>query len=318
MEPELFKNTTIGEARKAKNALYYTFEPNRLPHRAVLENKTIKALSDSDRAVSLLSGLGLRLKNPNLIILPYIKKEALSSSKIEGTKTTLSHVFMKEAEDSPDDEDVDEQEVINYANALMWGLSQVTSGQAELTEEILFHMHHMLLRNVRGEDKDPGRYKSMPNFNGPSYDIMEADFVYTHPDSVPALMMNLVEYFNHNDDYPPLIQAAICHYQFEVIHPYRDGNGRIGRLLIMLYLCQKGVLSQALMYPSVFFEQNRRDYYDSLLKISTEGEVNQWLRFFLQGIKTQAEDAIIRLKKLNNIIIITINNRSNNDNNNNK
>ncbi len=154
------------------------------------------------------------------------------------------------------------------------------------------------MKGVRGDEKDPGKFKSHQNWIGSSNDIMEAKFVPCDPKSVPKLIENLVFYLNEYTKSTPVIKTSMMHYQFETIHPFRDGNGRIGRLLITLYLCKSGLLSQPLLYLSAYFDKNKAEYNERMFNVSSKGEVEEWLKFFLKGAKLQADDALERAVKL--------------------
>ena len=288
-------NGKMGRVQQATKGAFHTYEPNPLPCDITYDNELVKILSDALTSVGNLSGIGYRMSNPHLLITPYLKKEAVFSSKIEGTRTTLSELFINETGEEAGEKD-DVQEVINYVNALEFGLNEIKN--SSINEALIKKMHAILLTGVRGEDKDPGQYKVHQNLIGRSNDIMEADFIPASPESVPRLMKNLYNYINEYEVETSLIKSGILHYQFETIHPFRDGNGRIGRLLITLYLCKTGLLSQPLLYLSAYLEKERDSYYDLLLDVSKTGNIESWLKFYLKGVTIQSNDALERSIKL--------------------
>lgn len=300
MEPEQF-NGKAGKCIKARNAVYYAFEPNHLPLEIKFTKELITLLGKASVSLGKLSSAGNLLPNPHLLILPYIKREAVLSSKIEGTRTTLTDVFLHEAQDETKHEghvdNLDLQEVLNYVEAFNLGFKEVQNNS--ITIELIKKMHKRLMFGVRGESKDPGLFKEVQNWIGPQgSDVMTAKFVPSFPESVPALMENLVKYIKEIKDEDHLIKAGMLHYQFECIHPFRDGNGRLGRLLIILYLCNSRVLEQPLLYLSEYFEKNRDQYIDLLLHSSKTGDFTPWLTFFLKGVHEQAADAYQKAMRL--------------------
>lgn len=296
METKNFNEKT-GKLVQAPKSSYHTFEPNDLPLKIKYDEELIRLLSEAILSLGNLSNAGQRLPNPNLLIMPYLKKEAVFSSKIEGTRTSLSEVFLHEKERTTKRDD-DLYEVLNYIKALQHGLKQIKD--KTISQKLIKDMHKILMQGVRGEDKEPGRYKSHQNWIGSSDDIMEAKFVPASPKTTPILMQNLIEYLNSYEISTPLIKSAISHYQFETVHPFRDGNGRIGRLLIILYLCKSKVLSQPLLYLSAYFEKNRERYNEYLFKVSSKGGLEEWIKFFLKGIKYQSEEALNIVSELEN------------------
>ncbi len=296
MEPEEFKNERTGKLKSISGTIFHCFEPKELPFDINYSPKLVKLISEASLSLGNLSEAGRNLPNPHLLIMPYLRKEAVLSSKIEGTKTTLSEVFIHDAEKKKGRRDDDLQEVMNYVEALQLGLEEIKKDK--ISVDMVKNIHKILLKGVRGEDKDPGEFKKDLNWIGTSYDIMEAKFVPCGPESVERLMKNLVKYLNEYDKESPLLKVGISHYQFETIHPFRDGNGRLGRLLIILYLCQEQLIEQPLFYISAFFEKYRDDYDDLLKKTSTQGDLEGWLKFFLTGVKKQANDAVNRVEKM--------------------
>lgn len=296
MEPEEF-NGELGKLFQANKGSYLTFEPNFLPLGIKYDEELIKILAEAVASISNLSGMGRRLRNPNLLIMPYLKKEAVLSSEIEGTRTSLSEVLLeeKEGKKSPDE---DLKEVNNYIKALGFGLEEIKN--KPLSEELIKKLHEILMKSVRGENKEPGKYKTHQNHIGSSLEIFEAKFVPASPETTPKLMENLIEYINNSKKSTDLIKAGIMHYQFETIHPFRDGNGRIGRLLISLFLCKAKVLSQPLLYLSAYLKKHQKEYNQRLFNASSKGEIENWLKFFLMAIKVQSDEALEKTIELDN------------------
>lgn len=238
------------------------------------------------------------LPNPHLLIRPFIGREAVLSSRIEGTRTSLSELLAFEGDaDDAQAQSSDVFEVANYVHALEYGLSQVDT--IPVCNRLIKEMHQRLMTGVRGDNQDPGNFRRIQNWIGaPGAGIKEATFV---PPPVPMMnkcMNSLEKYINSTSDLPPLVRIALIHYQIETIHPFIDGNGRIGRLLITLMLCSEKLLPQPLLYLSAYFENHRRDYYDLLLSVSQRGNWVDWVSFFLQGVSEQASDASKRSRKI--------------------
>ncbi len=294
MDLEVFNGKT-GRPIQASGGAYFTFEPKYLPLRIEYNDRLVNALSDALVSLGNLSGMGSRISNPHLLIRPYLNKEAIMSSKIEGTRTTLSELFINDAGEDVNDKD-DLQEVLNYIKALELGIQRVKD--APITQDLIMELHKVLLSGVRGEGKEPGKYRSHQNWIGKSNDIMEADFIPPAPGSIQGLMSNLVRYIEEDGPETVLLKIGMMHYQFETIHPFRDGNGRIGRLLIILHLIRKQLLYQPLLFISAYFERNRDSYYDRLLNVSKKGEIEEYLRFFMEGVRVQSNDALERTFKL--------------------
>ena len=275
---------------------YRTFLPDPLPPSIEWTSRLINALSDADRAVGRLAGEGRRLPNPHILIRPFVAREAVLSSKIEGTQATLGELLAAEAgavvNQSPDDL----REVANYVVALEHGLSRLdTTG---LTMELLREVHAKLLVDVRGEHARPGEFRDRQNWIGlPGSTPHTAVYVPPSPEEVAALLESL-ERFLQQAALPPLVAIALAHYQFEAIHPFLDGNGRVGRLLITLFFQVRRVLPSPLLYLSAFFEASRRDYYRGLRAVSEHGAWEDWLVYFLNGVARQSEDAVDRSTRM--------------------
>lgn len=284
------------EKETKEHGKYLSFIPEKLPPRFDYEPSLVLALSKADSTLSKLSGAGLLLPNPELLIVPYLKKEALSSSRIEGTQISLSDYFLSEAK-GISKEDIEATEVGNYIRAIRHALNEIET--KPITVELIRNMHKVLLKGVRGDELLPGNFRPVQNWIGPkNTKIKDATFVPPPKEEVEKLVQDLMDYLDTNDQMPILIKCALMHYQFETIHPFCDGNGRIGRALITLYLCKKNKISKPLLYASDYFEKHRREYYDILLTTNKTGKFENWIKFFLEAIKVQSEDALERTIKL--------------------
>jgi len=289
----------IKKIEKSKWGSYFSFSPIALPPKINFDKALALAISKADRTIGKLSGVGLQLPNANLLVMPYLRKEALSSSRIEGTRISLSDLLLSEAK-GLEDQSPDAQEVANYIHAVNFSLKKIE--EEPITLELIKEMHKILMTGVRGEDKLPGEYRKIPNWIGPpKCRIQEATFVPPPPEEIVSLMDGIINYLNQDDGMPLLIKCALMHYQFETIHPFCDGNGRIGRALIALYLCKKQIMIKPLLYISGYFESHKREYETLLLKTNKEGKFEEWIFFFLEALTVQAEDALQRAIKLQNL-----------------
>lgn len=285
--------------KKDEEGKYFAFMPNKLPPPIEFTPKLVLALSKADSTLSKLSGAGLLLPNPNLLIIPYLKKEALSSSRIEGTRISLSDYFLSEAKGIKK-EDIEAAEVGNYIDAINYAMEKIKNDQIDIS--LIKRMHKLLMKNVRGNELLPGEFRPVQNWIGPqNTKIKDATFVPPPKEEVEKLIQEMIDYMNMYDEMPLLIKCALLHYQFETIHPFCDGNGRIGRALITLYLCKKNKISKPLLYASDYFEKHRREYYDTLLMTNKTGKFESWITFFLEAIKVQSEDSLDRTIKIEHL-----------------
>ena len=271
---------------------FKAFVPNPLPRELPLSSPLISALDKASLAVGTLAGVGETLQNPHLLITPFLRREAVLSSRIEGTQASISDVFIFEAggerADAPDT-----REVVNYVHALNLGLERLN--ELPICVRLTNEVHARLMHGVRGEDKTPGQLREHQNWIGTrGTNIEDARFIPPPPELVSDLMADWERFVNEDLEMPALIQCALMHYQFEAIHPYLDGNGRIGRLLITLFLCAREVLPTPLLYLSAYFDKRRDDYINHLFRVSATGEWEPWITFFLRGVEQQARDALIR------------------------
>lgn len=271
------------------------FVPHPLPRLLALEPDLVYLLDQASRSVATLSGVGEALLNPHLLIAPFTRREAVLSSRIEGTQASLTDVYVFEATGRGDRSDA--REVANYVRAMNVGLE--TLEQLPVCVRLARELHGVLLEGVRGEDKRPGELRDRQVWIAPpGTPIESARFVPPPAERVADLLTDWERFVNDDQPLPPLIRCALMHYQFETIHPFNDGNGRVGRLLIPLLLIELKVLSSPLLYLSAYFDAHRPEYYDHLYRVSTTGEWHPWLRFFLEGISEQSQDAIQRSRRI--------------------
>jgi Fic family protein len=294
LSPEDFVNFRSGKLVKDSNSITNIFLPNKLPFEINYTPKLIAKISSTERSIGELRGIARHIK-PSLLMSAYLKKEAVLSSKIEGTRTSLSEVMIHE-KDQKKTRDDDLKEVLNYMKTLNYGIEQIKD--KELSIDFIKEMHIMLMSGTRGDNKEPGQFKIKQNWIGESYDISEAKFVPAPPNQVLDLIENLVEYSKQDSELPSLIQIALTHYQFETIHPFRDGNGRIGRLINMLLIIKLGLLDKPLLYLSAFFEKYKQDYTKKLYEASVKDNIEEWVVFFLTAVEFQSKDAVFRAQKL--------------------
>jgi Fic family protein len=274
---------------------YKAFIPKNLPPSPALaldpkiEGKIIAA----EKALSKLNGVGFLLPNPDLFITMAIRKEALLSSQIEGTQATMTDVLTYEAWNEVENFD-DVEEVVNYIKALHNAIALLD--ELPLGIRIIKSSHKTLLQGERGKDKLPGEFRSSQNWIGPS--LKNATFIPPPHAEASKMMSELEKFINSNDSLHPLVKCALLHYQFETLHPFLDGNGRIGRLLIDLFLYWKQVTEKPLLYISLFFKQHRQEYFDRLMLVREEGNFEQWISFFLKAIVWSSEHAIEKIKQV--------------------
>lgn len=276
---------------------YRAFRPSPLPPEIAWTPKLVRALSHADRLLGRLAGEGRRLPNAHLLIRPFVQREAVYSSRIEGTQATLGELLAADAGVSPERSPEDLREVGNYVTALEHGLKRLES--LPLSLRLVRELHEKLMTGVRGDHATPGQFRRTQNWIGrPGCTL--ADASYVPPPSADLLdHLGQWENFLHDESVPPLVHAALMHYQFEAIHPFIDGNGRVGRLLITLSLSARGVLTEPLLYLSAFFEATRNDYYDGLRGITERGDWAGWLEYFFNGVARQSEDALSRAERIN-------------------
>ncbi|WP_341822467.1 Fic family protein [Wolbachia endosymbiont (group A) of Clivina fossor] len=279
---------------------YQAFIPNPLPPKFEWDNDLVNSLSRADHILGMLSREGAKLPNPHLLIRPFIAREAVLSSRIEGTQATLGEILAQEAGANVDRNPDDLQEVRNYISALDYGLKRLQSFPLSL--QLVKEIHGKLMQGVRGSHATPGEFRRVQNWIGsPGCTIDTAKYVPPMPGELMGCLDSF-EKFLHDRTLPPLIHIALCHYQFEAIHPFLDGNGRIGRLLITLLLIERKLLPLPLLYLSAFFEATKSEYYDQLYNISNRGTWHDWFSYFLNGVVLQSLDALSRAERINILI----------------
>lgn len=296
MQPTDFTENKSGRVIKTPQD-YWAFYPNPLPPSLPLSWDLVRQNSEADRALSELAGVARTLPNPHLLIGPFVRREAVLSSKIEGTQASLSELLFFEASKPSTPKPPDVREVANYVTALEYGLGRLKDLPVSL--RLMREMHERLMHGVRGVYMTPGEFRRSQNWIGPpGCLLMDATFVSPPADEMKEALGELEKYLHAPSALPPLVRLALIHYQFEAIHPFLDGNGRIGRLLLTLLLCVEELLPQPLLYLSAYFERHRQDYYDLLLGVSQSGRWSEWVTFFLGGVAEQSRDAVKRSNRL--------------------
>ena len=298
MDPAEFASSQFGEATREpgnKWAFWY-FKPATIPRSLDLTSATIKALSEADASLGRLSGLGALTRDPQLLLGPYLRREAVASSRIEGTQASLSDVLQAEASGAPStNEDI--AEVERYIRATLQGYELVKT--LPLTQRLILDLHRTLLSGVRGAEKQPGELRRTPVWVGSPTDSPDtALYVPPLPAEIPDLLQDWETFVNTPDQLPTLVRCGLMHYQFETIHPFLDGNGRIGRLLINLMLMEEGRLPTPLLYLSGYLETHRQEYYTRLQEVRERAMIQEWLQFFLTAVKRSADDAVDRAERL--------------------
>lgn len=280
---EFIRNMT-GEAE------YRSFRPTNLPPNPELEmdEELLRLLVESNRRLVQLDTASQLIPNTELFVSMYVRKEALMSSQMEGTQCTLEDVLDPELDVNAN---ADVGDVINYVKAAQFALDRLSS--LPLCNRLLREAHAVLMEGVRGQEKNPGEFRRSQNWIGPAGSTLKnARYIPPNVEDMETAMSELEKYINDSDSYDPLIQAALIHYQFETIHPFLDGNGRIGRLLILLYLMEHKLLTKPVIYVSYFLKKNQIEYYDRISEVRRTGNYEQWVRFFLEAVSSAAADAV--------------------------
>lgn len=269
------------------------YRPDSLPPEIEYTDDLLRVYGDAQYALGRLTTLHRNVDNENLVIAPFVVREAAMSSQIEGTNVTVSDIILHDIETSPQRSSADStdvREAYNYVDAVRQGFDRLAAGD-QLSVELICALHETLLGDVLGVEVRPGELRDVPVYIGsPDGSATTARFIPANPTTVDLLVEQLVSYMNRGS-YPPLIDVAITHYQFETIHPFRDGNGRLGRLLMMLQLYDAGLLPEPYLYLSAYFNRHRQEYLDSLLAVSRDGAWEQWITFVLNAIAEQSIDA---------------------------
>lgn len=283
---------------------YQSFRPAPLPPVPPIEftPELVTKLVDANKKLATLNGLSVRIPNMNLFVSMYVRKEALLSSQIEGTQCTLDDILDPLIEENTN---LNVSDVVNYIKATEFALKRLHS--LPLCNRLIKETHAVLMQGVRGQEKSPGEFRYSQNWiGGQGSTIKNARYIPPNPEDMQNAMSDLEKYINSDDALDPLIQAALIHYQFETTHPFLDGNGRVGRLLITLFLMEKGILSSPVLYISYFLKINRIEYYDRMTQIRKTGDYEQWILFFLQALSDSADDAIQTIDKLTDLHIKNI------------
>jgi len=303
MNPELFKNSPTGEIIEinVEGIDHFAFLPKPLPPPMGIDVKLARVLAEASHSLGQLDTLGEQIPHPNLLISPFIRREAVLSSRIEGTEAELTDIYAYEAgqlnlpglQTRASESDV--KEVINYVQTMEYGIERLKSLPISL--RLIRELHGKLMEGVRGGEALPGEFRTSQNWIGPKdCRITESRFV---PPPVPQMReaLDLFEKYIHQEEFPPLIHLALLHYQFEAIHPFRDGNGRVGRLLISLMLVERKLLSMPILYLSAYFERHSETYRNLLLAVSQRGSWYEWVEFFLKGVAQQSQEAVASTKE---------------------
>ena len=271
---------------------YRAFIPASLPPVPPVEydDEARMLVSEADRALARLDGISFVLPNPDLFVEMYLWREALLSSQIEGTQSSLEEVLEFSAGISKKADNEQERVVSNYVRATHQALAALSANG--LTLDIIKAIHGTLMEKTRGGNLSPGEFRRTQNYVGrPGLALADAPFVPPPPEAVPAAMQELLDFANQQGAVPPLVKAALIHAQFETIHPFRDGNGRIGRMLITLHLCMRGILDRPLLCMSYFLKKQQTEYYDRLMQVRLNGDWEQWVKFFLRVVAETSKES---------------------------
>lgn len=277
------------------DAAYKSFKPSALPPKLNIDNDMLKKLVEANRELIRLDTAAKLIPGSELFISMYVRKEALISSQIEGTQCTLDDVLDPKLDTNAN---LDVADVVNYVKACSYAIERLE--KIPLCKRLFREIHGQLLSGVRGQEKNPGEFRRSQNWIGAANcSLKEARFIPPNVDDMNQAMDELELYMNESDDYDPLIRISLIHYQFETIHPFLDGNGRVGRLLILLYLMQQGLLSKPMIYISYFLKKNQIEYYDRISEVRRSGNYEQWISFFLEAVSAAAKDSLDTVEKLN-------------------
>ena len=285
-----FVNNLSGKAK------YQSFKPAPLPPDPglIIDSDMVKKLVEANRDLAKLDTAAKQIPNVELFISMYVRKEALISSQIEGTQCTLDDILDPDADGNAN---LDVEDVINYVKACSYAIERLKS--LPLCNRLFREIHEKLLSGARGEEKNPGDFRKSQNWIGPANcTLNEARYIPPNVEDMNAALSDLERYLNEGDDYDPLIRIALIHYQFETIHPFLDGNGRVGRLMILLYLLEQGLISAPVIYISYFLKKNQIEYYDRISEVRRKGNYEQWVAFFLEAVSSAAKDSLATIEKL--------------------
>lgn len=296
MDPAAYETTRFGRARRTPGRHgYVAFFPALIPRTIELPAATVTLLADAEAVLGRLAAVGGLLPNPDLLVRPYLLREAVSSTRIEGTRATIGEVLDVRAAGASPGADV--EEVINYVEAMRWGASRLD--ELPISSRLLRQMHQRLMAGVRGRDLAPGEFRTTQNWIGPPGSTIESAPFVPPPPTEPADLLSDWERFAHEEsEMPLLVQNALLHAQFETIHPFLDGNGRLGRLMLVFFLVARERLPAPLLYLSAYLERNREMYYAALQALRESGDASPWIDLFLMSVKTEASDAVDRARQI--------------------
>ncbi|MBR3995399.1 MAG: Fic family protein [Clostridia bacterium] len=278
-------------------AAYKSFRPSPLPPEIEMDAEMIELLTSATKSLSALDTMSTYIPNMNLFVSMYVRKEALLSSQIEGTQATLEDVLDPMVEKNANQNVAD---VINYIKATEYALERIKT--LPLCSRLIKETHEVLLGGVRGEEKNPGEFRISQNWIGAQgSSLKNARYIPPNVEDMTVAISDLEKYINSDDSLDVLIQAALIHYQFETIHPFLDGNGRVGRLLITLFLMEKKALNSPSLYISYYLKKNRIEYYDRMSEVRNKDNYEQWIKFFLRAIAESSDEAVDTIKKLSDL-----------------
>lgn len=284
---EFVRNMT-GEAE------YFSFRPSPLPPELNMDEELLRLLLEANRRLAQLDMASRLIPNTELFVSMYVRKEALMSSQIEGTQCTLEDVLDPELDANTN---ADVGDVVNYVHAMQFALERLNT--LPICNRLLRETHKVLMEGVRGQEKNPGEFRRSQNWIGAAgCSLKDARYIPPNVSDMENTISDLEKYINEDQQYDPLIQAALIHYQFETIHPFLDGNGRIGRMLILLYLMERKLLTKPVIYVSYFLKKNQIEYYDRISEVRRSGNYEQWVRFFLEAVSAAAADAVTSIELL--------------------
>jgi Fic family protein len=291
-----YASAPFGEPRRTIGRFgYVAYFPSPIPRSVELPASSVRLLGEAEAALGRLDGVGRLLPNPYLLTRPYLLREAIASTRIEGTRASMADVYEVAAAGGTPNPDV--EEVLGYVDAMRWGIDQLD--KLPLSTRLLCEMHLRLMAGVRGRERSPGELRTTQNWIGaPGSTIDTARFVPPPAEELPQLLADWERFANEDAGMPLLVQNAVLHAQFETLHPFLDGNGRLGRLLLVYFLIARGRLAAPLLYLSSFLERDRPRYYDALLAVSERGDVVPWVDLFLAAVQSEASDAVTRAERI--------------------
>jgi Fic family protein len=296
MDAAIYRSTQFGNASRVPGRHgYVAYFPEPIPRTLELPTSSVMILADAEAALGRLAAVGGLLPNPDILVRPYLLREAVSSTRIEGTQATIEEVLDADAAGASPGADV--EEVVNYVEAMRWGAERLD--ELPISSRMLREMHKRLMAGVRGRDLAPGQFRSTQNWIGPPGSTIEsAPFVPPPPAELPELLSDWERFAHEKPEMPLLVQNALLHAQFETIHPFLDGNGRLGRLMLVFFLVARERLPGPLLYLSAHLERNRETYYAALQTLRAGGDALPWINLFLTSVKSEASDAVVRAQQI--------------------